>query len=300
MFVGADTDQLRVAASRFAALAEQVRVLATTCDSGAEAIVWEGPDAVAFRAASARARQLAELVASLIEASVGLLTKNASEQEEVSASLSPRLSIVVDDTVQQVISDFRDFFGGDEPPQRQFEAAEVRASVRKAIEGTELDRQDVQDALERARPWDLDVINSFRELGMSDADFIEFLKGGHVVLPQSNLYDTWAVENGVTDRISSHYGGQAADGTSQHGHYGELFKEMLFGKNADGTTWVQLEAHAASDWKGHSIDYIEYQLDDNNQGPWGESSHTDQDPIVIRQSVKVDVRERFDSDPSYA
>lgn len=124
----------------------------------------------------------------------------------------------------------------------------------------------------------------------SQEHFTEFLKGAHFHLyDNADLYFVWGVrELKKQHRQSSH----SSDGFSQFSIRGNFLKENLFSVKVedDGRkyTWLQLEAHPVT-WKeilqaiGHLWTYIQYLHTGMNQGPYGQSIHTDRNPIIIKK-----------------
>lgn len=193
------------------------------------------------------------------------------------------------------------------------------------------------EALGSASLTELSMVDDLRAQGLDQQGVGELMAGGHVRLEDGgDLYKQWTgflKDNpSLSTRSSSHYGGVDA---TQYGFRGSLFKEGLFGlsadpgkktaSGADGGTWMQLERSPAdvnlndpSSWThllnpesrqktaSHMKDYVRYQLSGKNQGPWGESEHTEKNlPLVLDgTSTSVDqslhspgLLERFKDNP---
>jgi hypothetical protein len=114
-------------------------------------------------------------------------------------------------------------------------------------------------------------------------------QGSHLLFNDGGkLYDRW-VALGATARFSSHY---PAVKTQQYeiqvGH-----SALLFGKDARGNTWCQMEAFAfegfdpkhvdVENLAGHGVGYVEYKATKENIGPLGRSPHTEHhDPLHFK------------------
>lgn len=126
-------------------------------------------------------------------------------------------------------------------------------------------------------------------IGVAPADAWQ---GSHVVVngDHGSLYDKWRSLPGAEARTSSHY--RDVNVQQYQIHYGEGC--LLFGKNANGDTWFQMEKWAnAPDWTryvtdpqasiGHQLTFLEYKALGENVGPMGRSPHTEHhDPLQIQ------------------
>lgn len=114
---------------------------------------------------------------------------------------------------------------------------------------------------------------------ISTTQMQEILKGAHVHLKDGGkAYFHWLkeVKNKHT-RVSSH---PASD--KQFAVRGEFVKELLFSK-LDDCTWFQLEGSPVSfgNVTTHMIDYFKYKITGRNQGPYGSSKYTHNDPLIL-------------------
>jgi len=124
-------------------------------------------------------------------------------------------------------------------------------------------------ALAALGPEDRRMLDQISRLGMSPVDL---LRGSHAVVADGGrLYDAW--RDGATPRISSHYPGVP---TQQYERALPGLGVLLFGKDASGNTWFQLEAHPVSDLLGHGGDFVMHVLSGGlNIGPGGTSPHSE-------------------------
>jgi len=122
-----------------------------------------------------------------------------------------------------------------------------------------------------------------------DHNFLEeALKGAHIRFDDDgSLYDYLAREHTkeIRERRSSH-----SSCEKQYSFSGFVVKEVLFGVHEEAEsgkkmTWVQFEKNNTKTWVNfilHMLDYVAYKLTGNNIGPYGSSSHTDSNPLVIK------------------
>lgn len=191
------------------------------------------------------------------------------------------------------------------------------------------------DALGSASLTELSMVDDLHAQGLDQKGIGELMAGGHVRMEDGgDLYKQWTgflKDNpSLSARSSSHYGGVDA---TQYGFRGSLFKEGLFGLTADpgkktaaggdGGTWMQLEGSptdvnvsdpstfgnllnpkSLGDTAAHMRDFVRYKASGQNQGPWGQSDHTEKNlPLVLDggsthpdQSLHTD-KPSFLSDP---
>jgi hypothetical protein len=114
------------------------------------------------------------------------------------------------------------------------------------------------------------VLAQVAKLGMSPVDL---LRGSHAVVADGGrLYDEWS-KLGAVPRVSSHYPGVS---TQQYEIDLPGVGALLFGKDENGNTWYQLEAHPVSDAVRHGGDFILHVLSGfQNVGPAGTSPHSE-------------------------
>lgn len=115
-------------------------------------------------------------------------------------------------------------------------------------------------------------------------DLKEIAKGAHVRLDDNGqLYEIWKKTLGASPRHSSH----PADAT-QYGMQGKFLKEFLFSRvteNGKTYTWFQCEKNPTrlGFLIRHMIDFAKYRHSGLNQGPYGQSSHTDKNPLILKR-----------------
>jgi hypothetical protein len=121
---------------------------------------------------------------------------------------------------------------------------------------------------------------------VSEKQFIEILKGAHIRIEGDELYQAWSKLPDTRARISSH---PSVSGSVQIGVASPFSHEILFGIVSEGGktyTFIQLEntpwATGLSNRVNHTLDAIEYIVSRCNVGPYGVSSHTDKNPIIIK------------------
>ncbi|MBA3957760.1 MAG: hypothetical protein H0X51_05125 [Parachlamydiaceae bacterium] len=104
----------------------------------------------------------------------------------------------------------------------------------------------------------------------------EILKGGYLRIEDGGeTYRKWAKFKERKKRWSSH----RSEG-QQYAIRGNFVKEALFGQvriNGKLHSWIQLERHPAKFGyhTRHLVTYVQYKWTNKNQGPWGDSRHTE-------------------------
>lgn len=115
----------------------------------------------------------------------------------------------------------------------------------------------------------------------ANAHIHEMLRGGSVLIEDGGEWlDKFMVMPGVKRRFSSHSHIKGKSWSLQM----PLFGELLFWIDKQGKLRLQFEKHSLSslmDFLGHTIDYLKYRLESEQQGPYGTSPHTDKDPLII-------------------
>lgn len=111
-----------------------------------------------------------------------------------------------------------------------------------------------------------------------------FLSGGFtVVQDRCRLYESLESKH---PSISSHFSSSPVIRLTAPCYPSVLIgtKPQFVGKGevAD-CTWIQLEPHGAM--VDHITDFIVYQLTQRNQGPYGTSSHTEINPILLQDDA---------------
>lgn len=121
----------------------------------------------------------------------------------------------------------------------------------------------------------------------------EFYKGAYIFMADGgHAYEQWTHSSlTLTDRDgwSSHF---SID--PQHSYNSTLFGEMLFGTcelNGEKGTWLQLEAYS-TDWNYlpmHLYTYAYHKITGENVGPYGTSSFTEKNPLVLNDEQSIHV-----------
>lgn len=134
-----------------------------------------------------------------------------------------------------------------------------------------------------ANETEQNIVNYILENYKLDTEQMKQILGGaHVRLDDGGkAYDVWKRDLGGDQRISSH----DSEGT-QLGLRGYFVKELLYAKVKDNDktyTWFQLEKNPVSlgNILRHTADYLRYCYSGKNQGPYGVSSYTDKNPLVL-------------------
>ncbi len=157
------------------------------------------------------------------------------------------------------------------------------STLQQMISKSDLANDQKQKALlnvKRAAPDEADVLRVLFEVPEIQRFVGEVLRGAYVRIgDQGARYDDWKQMPSAKSRHSSH----SSDGDQYHID-GPLSHTILFGKVKNGT-WVQLERHPIDDLvniAGHLIDYAKYRFRSKNQGPYGESAHSEKNsPLII-------------------
>lgn len=132
---------------------------------------------------------------------------------------------------------------------------------------------------------------------LNEDQLVELFKGAHVCIDDEGVfYDKWSRLSTAHSRISSH---PHIVGSKQYGIQGPWTHEILFGicdsNQGRVETWLQLENTPLyaydQNWvkkiiifTKHTVDFFSYRLKGKNIGPYGESIHTDRNPL--RLSIK--------------
>ena len=109
------------------------------------------------------------------------------------------------------------------------------------------------------------------------------------------LYENWRFSKVSHLRVSSHHRDIDKTRYPDIGMRGQLVREKLHGRTAQGT-WVQLEKTPAAFGKRklpslndlrHLMDYVIYRVTRSNVGPWGLSRLTERRPMYLSPDVAV-------------
>ncbi|GGK21219.1 hypothetical protein GCM10011583_61450 [Streptomyces camponoticapitis] len=177
-------------------------------------------------------------------------------------------------------------------------AEHVRTRVRLMIEITARAgsyRKGLVKAAERLSPEEAMILADLEAHGLQVPQFRDVLRGGHVLVDDPQLYEKWRHSKGSHPRLSSHHRDIDKKLYPDIGMHGQVVREKLHGRTAQGT-WVQLEKTPAafggpklprpSDLR-HLMDYVVYKLTDSNVGPWGLSRMTERRPLYLAPVLAV-------------
>jgi hypothetical protein len=123
----------------------------------------------------------------------------------------------------------------------------------------------------------------------------DVLCGGHVLVDDPDLYETWRFSKVSHPRVSSHHRDIDKTLYPDIGMRGNVVREKLHGRTAKGT-WVQLEKTPAAFGQRklpsltdirHLMDYVMYRVTRSNVGPWGLSRMTERRPMYLSPDLAV-------------
>ncbi|MFE3253364.1 hypothetical protein [Streptomyces sp. NPDC059209] len=177
-------------------------------------------------------------------------------------------------------------------------AEQVRTRVRLMIEITARAgsyRKGLVQAAERLSPEEAVILADLEAHGLQVPQLRDVLRGGHVLVDDPQLYESWRFAKGSHPRLSSHHRDIDKAVYPDIGMRGHVVREKLHGRTAQGT-WVQLEKTPAafggpklprpSDLR-HLMDYVVYKFTDSNVGPWGLSRMTERRPLYLSPVLAV-------------
>jgi hypothetical protein len=168
----------------------------------------------------------------------------------------------------------------------------VRTRVRLMIEITARAgayRKGLLSAAKHLSPEEAAVISDLERHGLQVPQLHDVLCGGHVLVDDPQLYEKWRFARVSHIRISSHHRDIDKSLYPDIGMRGQVVREKLHGRTAQGT-WVQLEKTPAAFGKRklpsptdvrHLVDYIVYRVTRSNVGPWGLSRLTERHPMYL-------------------
>ena len=175
---------------------------------------------------------------------------------------------------------------------------EVRARVRLMIEITARAgayRKGLLTAAEHLSPEEAAIISDLERNGLQVPQFHDVLCGGHVLIDDPQLYEDWRFTQVSHLRVSSHHHDIDKTLYPDIGMRGQVVREKLHGRTAQGT-WVQLEKTPAAFGKRklpsltdirHLMDYVVYRMTRSNVGPWGLSRLTERRPLYLSPDLAV-------------
>ncbi|WP_157856359.1 hypothetical protein [Actinacidiphila yeochonensis] len=175
---------------------------------------------------------------------------------------------------------------------------EVRTRVRLMIEITARAgeyRKGLVAAAEGLTPEEAVILADLEGHGLQVPQLHDVLCGGHVLVDDPRLYDSWRFDKVSYPRLSSHHHDIDKKRYPDIGMRGQVVREKLHGRTRQGT-WVQLEKTPAAFGKRkmpsmsdvrHLMDYVVYRVTRSNVGPWGLSRMTERRPMYLSPNVAV-------------
>ena len=180
------------------------------------------------------------------------------------------------------------------------ETARVRRRIQLLVEITSKDgefRKGLDTAAQSLSPQEAIIIADLERHGLQVPQLRDVLYGGHVIVDDPALYDSWKFDDVSHLRISSHHRTVDKEKYPDIGMRGTLVREKLHGRTAQGT-WVQLEKTPAAmgakklpsmDDVRHLFDYVVYRITKKNVGPWGLSGRTESRPMYLSPDIDTQV-----------
>jgi hypothetical protein len=156
-------------------------------------------------------------------------------------------------------------------------------------------RKGLVAAAERLSPEEAQVLADLEHNGLQVPQLHDVLCGGHVLVDDPALYDSWQFAKVSHPRVSSHHHDIDKTRYPDIGMRGQVVREKLHGRTRQGT-WVQLEKTPAAFGKGklpkpgdlrHLMDYVIYKVTRSNVGPWGLSRMTERRPMYLSPNLGV-------------
>jgi hypothetical protein len=156
-------------------------------------------------------------------------------------------------------------------------------------------RKGLLSAVNQLSPQEAAIISDLERHGLQVPQLHDVLCGGHVLIDDPGLYEDWRFSKVSHPRISSHHRDIDKSRYPDIGMRGQVVREKLHGRTANGT-WVQLEKTPAAFGKGklpglsdlgHLMDYVVYRLTRSNVGPWGLSRRTERRPMYLSPGLAL-------------
>ncbi|KIF69438.1 hypothetical protein HY68_13945 [Streptomyces sp. AcH 505] len=188
--------------------------------------------------------------------------------------------------------------GAASDPATDRRAERVRTRVRLMIEITARSgayRKGLVAATRRLSPEEAAILSDLEGHGLQVPQLHDVLCGGHVLVDAPELYDKWRFVGVSHERLSSHHRDIDKTRYPDIGMRGDVVREKLHGRTAQGT-WVQLEKTPAAfggkkmpsvDDLRHLMDYVVYRITRSNVGPWGLSRMTERRPLYLSPFLAV-------------
>ncbi len=156
-------------------------------------------------------------------------------------------------------------------------------------------RSGLAQAAQRLTPEEAAILADLEHRGLDVPQLREVLRGAHVLVDDTVLYEKWDFPKSRR-RLSSHHPTVDKSRYPDIGYKGPLVREKLHGRTAAGT-WVQLEKTPAAMGHGfhlptftdvlHLLDYLVYRFTKSNVGPWGRSRNTERRPLYLVPSLRA-------------
>jgi hypothetical protein len=156
-------------------------------------------------------------------------------------------------------------------------------------------RRGLVAAAEHLSPEEAAIIADLERNGLQVSQLRDVLCGGHVLIDDPHLYEDWRFNEVSHLRISSHHHDVDKARYPDIGMRGQVVREKLHGRTAQGT-WVQLEKTPAAFGQRklpslndirHLVDYLVYRVTRSNVGPWGLSRVTERRPMYLSPDLAV-------------
>ncbi|RAJ66663.1 hypothetical protein K378_02835 [Streptomyces sp. Amel2xB2] len=156
-------------------------------------------------------------------------------------------------------------------------------------------RKGLLAAVARLSSEEATILADLERNGLQVPQLHDVLCGGHVLVDDPQLYDAWRTADGSRPRLSSHHRDIDKDRYPDIGMRGDVVREKLHGRTAQGT-WVQLEKTPAAFGERklptvndlrHLVDYVVYRMTRSNVGPWGLSRQTERRPMYLSPALAV-------------
>ena len=182
--------------------------------------------------------------------------------------------------------------------ERAERTEEVRDRVRLIIEITARAgsyRKGLLAAAAQLSPEEAAIIADLERHGLQVPQLRDVLCGGHVLVDDPQLYEDWRFAKVSHLRVSSHHHDIDKKRYPDIGMRGQVVREKLHGRTAQGT-WVQLEKTPAAFGQRklpsltdlrHLMDYVVYRVTRSNVGPWGLSRLTERRPMYLSPDLAL-------------
>jgi hypothetical protein len=153
-------------------------------------------------------------------------------------------------------------------------------------------RKGLLAAAAQLSPEEAAIIADLERHGLQVPQLHDVLCGGHVLVDDPQLYEDWRFAKVSHVRMSSHHKDIDKTRYPDIGMRGQVVREKLHGRTAQGT-WVQLEKTPAAFGQRklpsltdlrHLMDYVVYRVTRSNVGPWGLSRLTERRPMYLSRT----------------